>query len=330
MKYTLFPLLITVLFCSGCRPLTSFNETSSAPELEWRPVIATFEMSSTSPELFPLPDDAPLSLPIMVDIALRNNPKTRMAWNEARAYSYNVGVAKSALYPRVDLSESIIVGNIVDDEDVLSIVSSNSSNFTSLQSNLSINYLLWDFGGRNASICAAKEALYSANWAHNQSIQNVILELVTSYYNYLEESELWNAAKANLKDAKENYDLALALFHSGIKTKADVLQSKANFVNAELQLITQEGRLEDQRGYLSFAMGYPATTKLNVEPLPSEINLNQVELDIDCLVQTAIDSRPDLAASYAKYLESQENICVVESERIPTLQQMPICIRKII
>lgn len=50
-----------------------------------------------------------------------------------------------------------------------------------LAHNLSISYLLLDFGGRQATIEAAKQALYYSNWTHNRQIQRVIISVLQAY-----------------------------------------------------------------------------------------------------------------------------------------------------
>jgi outer membrane protein TolC len=53
---------------------------------------------------------------------------------------------------------------------------------TVVNGSLSLNYLLFDFGGRDASLELAQQSLQAADWTHNSTLQSVLLTAVQSYY----------------------------------------------------------------------------------------------------------------------------------------------------
>ena len=86
---------------------------------------------------------APLSLPDVVDRALCNNPQTREAWANARYQAAQVGMAQSAYLPSVGLILS---------ESRNRSSGANDVNYNQTAVTLSLNYLLYDFGGREATL----------------------------------------------------------------------------------------------------------------------------------------------------------------------------------
>lgn len=58
---------------------------------------------------------------------------------------------------------------------------------------------MFDFGGREANVEAARQTLFVANWNHNRTLQTVILTILQSYYNYIAAQATVEAELENLK-----------------------------------------------------------------------------------------------------------------------------------
>lgn len=186
-------------------------------------------------------------------------------------------------------------------------------------SNLSVSYLMFDFGGRLASIESARQALISANWTHNRNMQTIILNVLTDYYLHVQAKALFLARKDDLKDAIENLKAAEGQFQSGIAKITDVLLTKSNLANNELLLEQQNGTVKTSLGQLATSIGMPANAVFEVAEFPNEINLDQLNNNIDELIAIAKETRPDLAASEAIWREAKENTIVAWSSGMPTL-----------
>ena len=48
-----------------------------------------------------------------------------------------------------------------------------------------MTYLLLDFGGRNATAELALHTLYSSNWEHDYTMQQVMLSVLNAYTTYI-------------------------------------------------------------------------------------------------------------------------------------------------
>lgn len=324
---------IALMWLAGCAPI-EYYQISCGPAEEWCPALTQVSIAPCEPEILPVPcPDRVLDLGIMIDIALQNNPDTRGTWNDARAAAAGLGVAKAPMYPTADLTETYEVG-----DQVFRIAGINFANigtqtglnattgggrlksYKSVKSQLVLNYLLWDFGGRNASIESARELLFAADWAHNRAIQDVIFSVIDNYYLVQETKALLKAEDQDLEDAQKSYDAALAQFESGVKTKADVLQAKANLVQVHLRIVQLKGALDTNYGKLAYSLGVPPDTPLNVVDVPKKVPTDDSMVqNIEQLITDGLMNRPDLAAAYAELLSRQADITAALSAGMPYL-----------
>ena len=255
-----------------------------------------------------------LSLAQLVDLALRNNPRTREAWHFARAAAAEVGSKRAEYFPTVDLN-----GTITRQKSA-----AVGGQFLFLQTTYgpaaTLDWLLFDFGGRAADVGEAKAALYAADWTHNAAIQDVVLLVAEAYYQYLNAKGLAVARRANLEEAQKNLSAAEERHRAGIATIADVLQAKTSVSQAQLNLQDAEGQIQIIRGSLATAVGVPATIPVDVGELPRELPLEMVQNDIETLIAKAVSERPDLAARRFDALAAQSHVGSVRAEALPRLR----------
>src|SRR5882724_4293469 len=117
--------------------------TPSTPASAWTPPANAVPPPVSNPSDLTLPPaGAPLELAQIVDLALANNPLTRTTWLRARASEANLGSTRAAYLPTVDLDASLTRAR----------TSPGASATTTLNGPaLSLDYVLFDFGGRNAA-----------------------------------------------------------------------------------------------------------------------------------------------------------------------------------
>ncbi|MES2199081.1 MAG: TolC family protein [Chlamydiota bacterium] len=142
----------------------------------------------------------PLHLADLVDIALKNNPETEKVWAGTRRAQAILGIEKSNNYPSVDLNGTLSHGREVK------FPNGPETIFTNYGAEISLSYLLFDFGERSASIQATREALKAVNWSADFSIQKIIYKVVSNYYGYLDAKEILEVKieSFNLKTAPFN------------------------------------------------------------------------------------------------------------------------------
>jgi outer membrane protein TolC len=337
LKKRYFSTLLFISLCmQSCTDPTQRGLTSSAPGQEWVPACSEWycEERLTSKPSVHLPEiNEESDISSLLDTALRNHPVTRQAWAQARSKAYELGAAQSIYYPEIigvegwewrdadsgsgSTTTATGSGDGVD-------ATGNSGSFIpgttqSVFWNLSIDYLLLDFGGRKATVEAAKQALYAVNWTQNRTIQEVIVNVIIGYYNYVSSKELVVAAESDLENAKTGLDSAEALFNAGVGKYLDVLQARSNVENIQLTLIQARGQVEIYLGQLATALGIPVSSKIDTKSLPEEFPMAQINADIDELLDIAKRNRPDLASAWATMLQRKNEIKIQWSDSLPTL-----------
>ncbi len=309
------------VFLTGCSTLPGIrSNTSPAPDVPWKPVpqelTSEYALPPTSTAIASLFEEKGrnLTLADILDIALQNSSVTRAAWFQAQGAAANLGSARSLFFPTVSASGNFtrnkysIVGTPVNVLD------------TTYGMAGSINYILFNFGGRVSQADEAKYAMVAANLSQNTAIQNVILQTESVYYQYLAARSLLAAEEASFKEAKESLDAAEARHNSGVATIADVLQAKTAFSQAKLARDNTQGQVETIRGGLAASMGLPANIQFDVtDLLPESIPVDAASETVDGLIKEAEAKRPDLAAARAQVMSSGYHVHSVLAQGMPSL-----------
>lgn len=315
-RAVLFSLLM--VFCGCLADPSRTGEVAPCPNIPWIPPCP-------APAIPCLPDtecevsESPLELSMLLDIALKNNPLTSRAWHQARSAAFDVGAAKSFLYPTLTGTEEYLYLKTEGGIDSAATTPAFPNPSQTLIDNITLTYLLLDFGGRNATIQAAKQALLAADWIHNQVLQDVMINVLDSYFSHLAALALVVATQENLKDTKISLEAAESQFTAGIVNKVDVLQTRSQVASAQLQLASAQGDVKITKSQLAKAIGWLPNTCFDVAPMPEELMEESIPCGVETLMATAEHKRADLAASYRNYLQAKQQITIARSAGLPTL-----------
>jgi outer membrane protein len=254
-----------------------------------------------------------LSLLAIVDIALRNNPETAAAWAQARSAAAAYESNKGVYYPQLGATAG--TGYVWGHSD------NGATPFTQKDSlwDLQLNWLIYDFGGREATLDVAREALIAADWSHNTVIQNIIFTVEDAYYNYITAKALLEAQQATYKEAETNLEASKDRHHAGVATIADVLQAKTALAQAKLALDSLQGQIQTTRGALATAMGLPANTPYDIVIPKKEIPLKETLEKVEDYLAQAEKKRPDLAAARAQVRQAGANVRKVKAQAYPSI-----------
>ena len=255
-----------------------------------------------------------LTLADIVDIGLANNTVTQRTWQAARAAAAQVGVSRAAYLPSIDVDGSL--GHVRQ--------SAVGGRFTFSRdpygATASLDWLLFDFGGRSAGFDQAWAALTAADYTHNAAVQDVVFSLQAAYYGFLSAKAQLAAAESNVQEARVNLEAARKRHEVGVATIADVLRAQTALSEADLQRQTLEGAIESLRGQLATAMGISATTALDVGvALPEEIPAEEIARQVEPLVAQSLSNRPDLAGAWWQAEEALARLKAIKSKGWPVV-----------
>lgn len=256
---------------------------------------------------FDATNGAPLTLPDVVERALCNNPQTREAWANARAQAAQVGIGESAFLPSIDASGSLS--------------HNDTGNTTSTQNSVGVTltYLLYDFGGRDAALENAKQVLAATNATQDATLQSVFLAAVQAYYQLFATQAAVNSAREAEQSSRESFNAAAARYSAGAATPADKLQAQTAYSQAALNRVRAEGNASNAQGVLANVMGLDANHTPVITPPRAQAPDVQFEADVARLIETARRHRPDLAAAEAQIKAAEANVAVVQASGKPSL-----------
>lgn len=296
---------------AGLDPFHTAPLTAPDPQTNWSlPTPWVVPTTATEVALLQLPR-RPLTLTEITDFALRNNPQTRLAWEQAKVAAAQVGITESAYLPKLDAGFAVGYSAMVFSKP-------NSSAIT-YGPNVSLSYLLLDFGNRSNTVLAAKYTLIAANLNQNNEIQQVILKVQEAYYQVLGQQSLVAANDLSLKQAKTSLDSAQALRQNGLATIGDVYQAEASYAQANLNLQTSRGNYQVARGQLATAMGLPADAPIQLVALQHPPKTQPITKTVSHLLNVAKANRPDLLAAEAKVRQSRAELSATRASILPTL-----------
>ncbi len=288
-----------------------------SPNAVWTPPPAQERIADPAVRP-PVPPDleqriSQLTLAEVVDIGLRNNPATRLSWANARAAAAAYGSERGSYLPTID-------GEVTGTR--LKTVASQGRSAVSqsvLSPGLNISYLLLDFGGRSGNVGAARNDLIAANFAHNATIQAVVLQIQRAHFEYIATRALLEAQRTTAREAKTNLAAAEERHRVGVATIADVLQARTAASQAELAVETTSGNLQTSRGALALALGFPANIPYDIDTTAGQRPVALLADSVDVLITRAVEARPDLAAAQAEFLAFRSQISVARANRLPSL-----------
>jgi outer membrane protein len=307
--------------CVSTPSVSGVAGASPAPEKPWTPPPSErkeITAADTSTQAAVPPDLADrihrLTLSEIVDLGLRNNAQTRLAWANAQASAAAYGSARGEWLPSLDAD--------VTAQRVKTVASAGrvSVKQSVLSPSATLTYLLLDFGGRSGRVAGAREHMFAADFTHNAAIQDVVLQIQVGYFQYIASRALLGAQRTSLAEAEANLQAAEERRRVGLATIADVLQARTAASQAQLDLHSTEGNVQTARGALALALGLPANLPYDVDSSAANAPVAPLADSVNALVASALEGRPDLAAARSQAAAARASIGELRSDLLPSLQ----------
>ena len=241
-----------------------------------------------------------------------------LAWEQARQAAISVGIARAAYLPA--LTASAVAGwehfvtpfpsNLIPQGFIVF----NAQEFLP---QLTVNYLLLDFGGRAATVEAAGQISIAGNVAFTAAHQQLIFNVARAYFTLDGADAALRAARQALADAKVVQQSAEALFGRGLDTIVDVQLARRATAQAQYDLAQADAAQHDAMYTLLAAMDLPPTTQLRAASAAERPLLPRTARAVDNVLNDALRQRPDLLAQVAKLRATDAEIAAARSALFP-------------
>lgn len=270
------PLLLAVLasFSLAGPAAETFDPLATEALTPPRPSPALAGRPAPPPCADALPD-APLTVTDAVDLALCNHPQTREIWAGARLQAAQLGIAKAAWLPALG-------AQLAASRSWSEGVGSNRRS-----ADLTLSWLLYDFGTRSANVENARQLLFAAAATQDATVQSLFLSALQAYYTAQATRAAVVAAVEAERASRESYAAAETRYRVGVATPADRLQARTALSQAVLNRNRAEGDARNALGSLANAMGFDAQQPLHLVDLPTLVPDAVFERDVAALVDEA-------------------------------------------
>jgi outer membrane protein TolC len=256
------------------------------------------------------------SLADLVDFAERNNPETRVAWEDSKARGAALHIAQSELYPA-------LVGLALSQytrQDVLFNTTFFRQTVAAFGPGLQLNYTLFDFGARAGRIEAARAELSAANFGFNDTHRRIIFQVADTYYRLLNAVGQVDAAQASLLNAKTVQEAAEQRLKHGLATLPDALEATSATAQAEYDLQSARGAEEIAHGDLATTLGISPTVSIRVQRLDELPPPVIQDKSIEQLLDRALEQRPDLLQQVAGVQAAEARVREARAAYYPSVK----------
>ena len=271
----------------------------------------------------------------LIDMAERNNPETRVAWERARQAAAAVGLSESAYYPFLVASAAAGYDRAfipfptlaVNQKKLLTNPGLNDVKITGggslvtesrlYRAELNAKWLLLDFGERSAVVASAREQLMMANVGFNATHQKIVFQVTDRFYQLGTARQKVLVARSSLEAAQTVEQAAQARVDNGLATKPELLQAQQQSAQSAFDVEATTGLESDARVALAESIGLLPTVPLSVADLGQRSTSEQTNGSVDELIARALSQRPDLVAKLANVHAKQNEIRKVRAEYYP-------------
>jgi TolC family type I secretion outer membrane protein len=257
-----------------------------------------------------------LTFPAAVDLALCRNPQTRAAWAAAHQQAAALGSTESAWLPSVSATGAVS-REFGEHVDVTGQTEAGPQN--SADASVNLTWTLYDFGARTGRIKSARALLDAAAATVSSVSQQLIRQVVQSYYGAVAGDANLAATQATEAAAAGSLEVARSLREGGVGTLADVLQAETAHDQAVLNRLQASAAAMSARGTLAVTLGQTAEQPFILDPEPIPAEVPALTARMADLMAEAVRQRPDLAAARAQRDSAEADITVARAVGRPSI-----------
>lgn len=319
-----FVLLVCALFLriASARDWPDVLTTPFADPLRVNPALLDTGKTLPGDELPPVcRDDAhdmalPLFLSDAVDLALCRNPQVQSAWAGIKVQAAQVGEARAAYLPTLNLGLSRLSQQTEYPESTFLV----NTDRTSQARYATLTWRLLDFGGRDANRRASNALLEAALASHDAALQKTMASVVGLYFDAQTALAQLEAKRRGEELARQTLLTAEKREARGAGAQSDTLQARTSLAKAALEHARAMGAYEKAMVSLVAVMGMPAQPVQALHLAPDYLDGDTAHRqDLMAWLTLAQERHPALMAARAQLDSAREKVTATRSEGLPVL-----------
>jgi len=262
----------------------------------------------------------PYTLAELIDVAEHHNPDTRTIWERAKQKARELGLAKSTYYP--ELEGLAVFGDerfVLPFPEPLAPRGYVMVEMPKVEPEVTLQYLVFDFGKREARVDSAKAERLAAGADVIQVNQALAFRVASAYYLLVTAQERLQATQDILRTAQTTQDAAENRLDNGLATLPDVLNARAETAQAVFDEESADGDEKIARVTLTEAVGADPSPNIVIDsqrsaPLPEKLTIS-----IDGLIDRAMHNRPELMSQALRVRSAEARIRGAKAEYKPQI-----------
>lgn len=276
-------------------------------------------LATLSPCTFGAPAN-PFSLQEAIERALCTNPETRNAWAVIEQRAAAVGASKAAYLPTLSATGHWVHESTLTDVRDHPTLSSNYSTVVH-SGNLSLGWVLYDFGERKAALANAKALLGAAQANDNAVLQKVFVDTAKAYYDAQSAREQLRTDAAIVADARSSLMAARARVAGGAAPNTEVYQAQTAYEQAQITQTHDRGQAMATQGTLADAVALapdtPLTLDMSVEPVHPQASFMGT---VSTLMAQAERTHPAIQAAEKELEAAEAGVVQAKAKGRPTIK----------
>lgn len=183
--------------------------------------------------------------------------------------------------------------------------------------NIALQWLLFDFGERQALLEASKHTAYAANVNFNGTHQALIYNIARAYYQYGAAKQNFTIAKQTLANSRKVQAAAESRFSNGLGTSIETAQAKQLVAQSNFRMVQAQESVKDAYQSLIGAVGLSPKSTIRIATSAARRLPKSHAVPTDKVIEQALSRRPDVLASYAAVKASEANERAAEAAFLP-------------
>ena len=262
----------------------------------------------------------PYTLAELIDVAEEHNPGTRVIWERAKQKARDLALTKSAYYPKLDGLAVFGDERLIDPfPKPLAPRGYVMVELPDVRPEVALQYLIFDFGKREANVGLAKQEKIAAGADVIQVNQALAFRVASAYYLLVTAQEKLQAAQDTLRTAQTTQDAAESKLKNGLATLPDVLNARAQTSQAVFDEESADGDEKIARVKLTEVVGADPSPNIVIDAQRSAPLPDRLTMSIEALIDRAAKNRPELMAQTLRIRAAESRIRAAQAEYKPQI-----------
>ncbi|POR51011.1 outer membrane protein [Paraburkholderia eburnea] len=261
----------------------------------------------------------PLKLDEAVERTLCSNPKTREAWAAVKAQAAGVGAARAAYLPQISANwQGVRESSVIDIENHPAL--SEDINAFTRTAGVSLNWLLYDFGGREAALKNANALLDAARASQDATLQAFFAQAAKDYYAAQTAIGELQAAQDVEAMTRQSMQAAQARTDKGVAPVTDALQAQTQHEQAVFSLTKAQSDAQTALGALASDMNLAPDVPLDVPAVTEGVRTDRTFSEsVAEMIRDVQATHPLVRAVQAQYEAAVAKMSQTRAQGLPSI-----------